>query len=157
VNNPQNALQQAVQNFVAQNPQAVNIPPGQFVAAAQAGPPAVPPPQSRRALIAAELQSFMNVYPDANTIAANLPGALIQFTQNMGNVGIVFRQDNQSARNNPGVDPFHVRELIDMLSTLNNRQAAFQADRFWHKLVTMRDIMLQPDETDDDTDSDNNS
>jgi hypothetical protein len=97
---------------------------------------------ARQQLIAGELQLFMNAYPNAAAISANLPGALAQLTANLGNAGIAYQQNAQSRANNPGVNGLQVGELIDMLHTLNTVQApAFQANRFWDKLVKMHEIM----------------
>jgi hypothetical protein len=46
-----------------------------------APPPAAP---TRRGLIAQELASFMGVYDSAEAIAADVPGALAQLTENLG-------------------------------------------------------------------------
>lgn len=197
-------LQQVIQNFIAQHPQAAQVPAAQLVEVVEvqvqaegqgevqaevqaevqgevqgevqaevqgegevqapplvpAPPPPPPPPPAappdRRALIGAQLALFMGAYPNAGAIGQDVPGALVQLTTNMGNVGIVYQQAATSRQNNPGVHGLHIGELLDMLHTLTTfaNQAGFQEDRFWDKLVTMHEIMTEDPDAEDDEDGD---
>jgi hypothetical protein len=141
-------LQQVVQNFLVQNPQAAQLPAGQLVGAVQAPPPPPPAPPRRKLLIAQELASFMAVFATAAAVGQNVAGALLQLTQNLGNVGIVYRDREKSKANNDGVNGLQIGELLDMLNTLNAfaNRPGFKADKFWNKLVTMHEIMSEDPE-----------
>lgn len=112
--------------------------------------------RTRQQLIAEELQKFMTAFPNAAAVAGNLPAALKQLTTNLGNVGIVYQQNEQSKANNPGVNGLQVGELLDMLHTLNQfagNPSAFQADKFWKKLVTMYEVMSEDESSGSETGS----
>ena len=151
-------LQQGVQNFLAQHPQALQIPPAQLVAAVV--PPVVPPPAqpTRRQLIAQELQSFLTAYPDGATIAANLPAAWQLLQQNLANVQIDRNNIGGSKQANQGVEGLWIGELIDTMRTLHKAATQpgtpFYGNKFWTELNGKYRTLSGIDGADDDDDDD---
>jgi hypothetical protein len=101
----------------------------------------------RQQMIAAELTNFINVYPGQLNGVPDTTQAYNNLATCLGNVGIVYQQNQQSRENNPGVNGLHIGELLDMLRTLYmfgpGGEQGFKPQKFWQKLETMQEVMQE--------------
>jgi hypothetical protein len=97
--------------------------------------------------IATQLTIFINMYPGQLNGVADTTQAYNDLVVRLGNVGIVYQQNQLSRNNNPGVNGLHIGELLDMLNTLHTfgpgGQQGFLPQKFWQKLQTMQEIMQE--------------
>jgi hypothetical protein len=101
----------------------------------------------RQQLIAAELTTFINMYPGQLSGVTDTTQAYNDLAARLGNAGIIYQQNKQSRDNNPGVNGLHIGELLDMLRTLYmfgpDGQQGFKPQKFWQKLETMQEVMQE--------------
>jgi hypothetical protein len=96
--------------------------------------------QPRAAVIADALEQFAGRWRNALGVAGNVSGAYLDLAATLGQFGIHYGHNQESADANPDVAGFHIRELIDMLRTLllwAETPHTFKPAKFWEKLISM--------------------
>ena len=94
-------------------------------------------------IIQKALDIFVNNWT-ADAVNQNVRGAYNDLSGLLRNLGIRYGDNAGSRRNFPNVHGLHIGEILDMLHTLHmflDDAAGFKPQKFWDKLLTMREMM----------------